>query len=219
MNRKVFLECIQDKFKWLSKTGFTFKSIDTSVYFEKSTEEEDCCINFFWAEFNEIKIQGLFAFKRFNVVEELIEKSTGKLDFTIRMPLKYDNFNLSMLSPNGGIYLSTEGDISKFSELVQKLFQTSVLPFYKEFSSLHDVGNWLNENNASDHSKLLVVSNNSMMLRKLIILKEINSEGFSDLYWRYKNYLIDKSATKEKVYQEMYTDFLNFIDYFEDHPA
>jgi len=215
MNNKVFIECIEDKFSWLLEAGFAFRSIDTSIYFEKNKEGVDDCINFFWAEYNEIKIQGLFALKRFNLVEKLIEQSTGNLDYTIRKPLSIDNINSSLKKPNGEIYISDVDDVKKFSELVQKLFYTSALPFYEEFSSLKNVGNWINENKISDHSKILVVSNNSMMLRKLIILKEINSKDFPNLYQRYKQYLIEKNASKERVYQEMYTYFSNLIEYFE----
>lgn len=222
MDKKVFLKCIHDEFRWILDLGYSFRPVDTSIYFEKNNDDVDYCINFFWAEFNEIKIQGLFAFKRFKLIENLIENVTGNLDFTIRLPLQYNDLNdvnLSILTPQGEIYLSDEHDIKEFSVYVQELFNRVALPFYQNFSSLQEVGKWMNENNIKDHSKLLSVSNNSMMLRKLIILKEINSGEFSELYEKYKTYLIEKNETKEKVYQDMYMCFLNFKRYFESHPT
>ena len=218
MERKVFLEGILREFTWLVDLGFSYHHIETSVFFNKTDGDKEFAINFFWAESNENRIQGLFALKRFDKIEKIIEEVTGNLDYTIRLPLTFDHLihsNLPKSKPKSSIYLGCNDDIKEFSYIVKILYETMAIPFYKGFETLKDIENWMNENEIKDHSNLLVVSNNSMMIRKLMILKENGSADFKGLYSTYKSYLIDKSKGGVKVFQGMYNDFAKFMDYFE----
>lgn len=218
MDRKIFVKYIDDHFKWLIDLGYLMNHIDTSIYFEKESDSADQCISFSWAEYNDIKIHAISARKRFNEVENLIKSKTGKFDYTIRLPLNRQILNdvgFSLESSTNDIYLSNEKQVREFSDLVRFFFDHQALPFFNQFKSLEVIGQWLDIHDIQKHSQLLSVNNNSMMLRKLIILKKLNFNEFNSLYERYKLFLIKKVEEGEKVYQEMYKSFSQFSEFFE----
>jgi len=222
MNRESFTANIKNDFKWLNNLGYETNHVETSVYFEKKTEFIDQCISFSWAEYNEIKIHAISARKRFIKIEKLIESITGKFDYTIRLPLQFtslDEDSFEIVNPSKQIHISSDEQTKELSNLVRLFFNKEALPFFNRFETLSDIEDWLNRNEVNKHSALLSVNNNSMMLRKLIILKEVNALEFKELYDRYKNFLINKNKAGEKVYQEMYSSFIQFDDYFKIYPA
>lgn len=218
MERKKFVELVEKEFLWLIDLGYEFNHIEQGISFIKSAEKEAFKIYFSWAEYNEYCIYGINCAKRFNSIENLIEKSTGNFDFTIfkghqgiipnELESLKDDYHLN------SFYIAQYSQISIFSQMVRDFYNNEVLAFYDNFKSLKDILFWLSNNDIKEHSKLLVNSQNCMMLRKLIIMKKENSIEFDNLYGRYKSYLHQKFNKNESPYSKMYLDFIKFDTYF-----
>lgn len=222
MDRDTFIKSLKKNFNWIFDLGYDLKQVETSVYFEKRSNDEVYSINFFWAEYDVIKIQGIFAFKRFDFIETIIEQNTGNLDYTIKkkwegsIPEEFAS-NANGVTLTDAFYLSNENQIKLFSEIIREFYTHETQAFFDNFNSVTNVLDWLNQNDVQEHSKLLVVNNNSMMLRKLVIMKEGKSNDFQNLYDRYRGFLEQKSNEKESPYVEMYNEFIKFDGYFQKH--
>ena len=223
MNEEVFINLIEKEFGWLMCQGFKVSKIDKNIIFEKKFEHTSHAIKFHWGEYHVIKIQGISLLKRFNKIEEVIAKTLNeKVDFTIRKPWRgevpkefhtYANDNLL----TGSIYISNEEQVEQFSNLVNNFFKNEATHFFDLFCTIGDVAIWLENNPVEEHSNLLVLNQNAMMLRKLILLKEANSNDFEELYTRYKAFLRKKYEVKESPYVKMYEAFRKFDNYFTSY--
>ncbi|WP_067145661.1 hypothetical protein [Pseudotamlana agarivorans] len=224
MDRNSFIKSLKENFNWLCDLGYDLRQVETSVYFEKHSNDEVHSVNFFWSEFDVIKIQGVFALIRFDDIEKIIEQKTGNLDYTIHKKWEGSIPKEFALEANGvtltdAFYLSNESQVRLFSEIMKEFYTREIQLFFTNFKSVKNVLDWLNENDVQEHSKLLVVSNNSMMLRKLVVMKEGNSSDYQSLYDRYRSFLEQKSSQKESPYIEMYDEFIKFDEYFYNHQS
>ncbi|MFA0963214.1 hypothetical protein AB9P05_15530 [Roseivirga sp. BDSF3-8] len=222
MNRNTFIKSLTKSFNWLLALGYELRQVETSIYFEKHSNNEVHSINFFWSEYDVIKIQGVFALKRFNFIESIIERITGNLDYTIHKKWEGTIPKEFAAEANGvtltdAFYLSDKNQIKLFSEIIEGFYNSEVQPFFNNFNSIENILYWLNTNETPDHVKLLVSNNNSMMLRKLIIMKESNSSDYHSLYEKYRDFLEQKNRQRESPYTEMYDEFIKFDEYFNKH--
>lgn len=213
MAQKERIRVIKKSFQWLYDLGYESEIIERSMYFNKTTNNKTYTINFFWAEFNSIKIQGVCALLRFNNLESIIKEKTKKLNYTIWLKMnlanpRIDAVNSDDHSNRSGIILESEADISNFSNDVGEFYSLKTIPFFSKYTTLKDINEYLVNTEQSDHKNLLCASNNSMMIRKLLIMKEANSEGFHDLYIKYFSFLQQKK--NEAPYIEMYNEFMKF---------
>lgn len=224
MDRESFVEQVKIHFQWLIELGYQFNQIERNIYFEKESISESFKIGFSWSEYNRFLIQGISCAKRFKSVENVINEKTGNLDYTIRLqrqgsvPIEFEAIKDETHFVNS-FFISDNSQMPLFSQMVRDFYDKEVKLFYDEFKTIGSVLNWLSKADMQKHSDLLVVNNNSMMLRKLIIMKEGKSEEFEDLYSRYKEFLRQKYTEKESPYIEQYAEFKEFDDYFDNHPA
>lgn len=222
MDRNDFVRKLKESFKWLLDLDYNFIHVETNIDFVKYVDDEVYSIGISWAEYDVIKIHGIFARKRFNSIEKIIEEKTGNLNYTIykkwegSIPEEFDS-EANGVRTSGAFYLSNENQIKRFSEIVKEFYTREILPFFSDFKSVTNILDWLSQNDVQEHSKLLVVQNNSMMLRKLVLMKEGSSRDFQSLYDRYRSFLEQKNSKKESPYVEMYDEFIKFDEYFYNH--
>lgn len=222
MNRDTFVKYLKEHFNWLLDLGYAFNQVETNIDFVKFVDNNAYSIGLSWAEYDVIKIHGIFVRKRFSNIEKIIEQNTGNLDYTIKnkwegsIPEEFAS-NANGVTLTDAFYLSNENQIKVFSEIIREFYTHETQAFFDNFNSVTNVLDWLNQNDVQEHSKLLVVNNNSMMLRKLVIMKEGKSNEFQYLYDRYRGFLEQKSNEKESPYVEMYNEFIKFDGYFQKH--
>jgi len=224
INSKIFSEKVQESFKWLIELGYQFKQIDTNIRFERIMENEAFAIGFSWSEYNKILVNGCIVYKRFNIVESILQKEIGGvLDYTIKLhwqgeiPKELEQVKDKEYFSNA-FFIANIFEIDILSTVIKEFYYNEGLNFLDNYKTLMNVLDWLQENEIQRHSDLLVAHNNSMMLRKLIIMKEGHSPEFVNLYDRYSNFLKKKHDERESPYIEMYDNFLKLKDYF-NHPS
>ncbi|AWH74568.1 hypothetical protein DCS32_10495 [Dokdonia sp. Dokd-P16] len=219
MNRVEFSKYVQYHFNWLIELGYKYRRLGKNISFEKSINDETFSIKFFWAEFHVIKIEGILALKGFDNIEKVITDRTGESHYTIHKLFKgeiskdFDSIANGVVLSNG-FYIKSEKQVKLFSEVVQFFYNNDVIDFFEKFKSMENVSYWLKENEIQNHSNLLVLTNNSMALRKLIIFKKTKSSEYKNLYEEYKTFLIEKNNENKRPYTDMFTTFLKFEDYF-----
>lgn len=222
IDSKIFSRKVEESFKWLMDLGFKFRQLDTNIYFEQTKSNEAFAITFSWSEYNQIHVYGLFAYKRFSLIENIIQKATGNtIDYTIKykwkgkVPKELDRISDENHPAYNSFYLENESQVRLFSDMVKGLLHEANV-FFERLKTLQDVLKWLETHEIKQHAELLVQNNNTGMLRKLILMKEGHSEDFEDLYQRYVNFLKEKYDSKENPYSEMYEVFSKLDDYFND---
>ncbi|MCZ8230346.1 hypothetical protein [Flavobacterium sp.] len=222
MTNQNFINIIKNECQFLENDGYQLKIIDRNIWYEKKTDKEGLRISFGWTEYDCLWISGLTANKRFNEVETLINKAINidLIDlYTIHISpnpkdipqgLKYIESSENI---NFEIYTYEESLL--FIEFLKSFYYRTVVPFFEEYESLTKIIYWLNEKDISEHLNLIVSTGNTLMLRKLIVMKLNNDTKFQDLYLRYNNYLAQKSIEKESPYVDMYKKFKQLISFFE----
>jgi hypothetical protein len=153
-------------------------------------------------------------------VENILQKViSGEMDFTIKLhwqdelPAELERIKDKQHFSNA-FFISDTTEIDILSTAFKKFYNTEVLSFFDKYKNLANVLDWLSENEIQKHADLLVVNNNLMMLRKLIIMKECHSPEYEDLYNRYSSFLKKKQDEGESPYLKMFDNFLMLEDYF-----
>lgn len=90
------------------------------------------------------------------------------------------------------------------------------MPFFDEYKTIQDIESWMAHTPMEKHQDKLISWSNTMMLRKLIILKQASSEEFASLYPRYKEFLFNKKAEGIRSFVEEYDVFEKLISYYEN---
>ncbi len=220
MNRKEFIKQVGIDFKWLIDLGYNFSTIERSVYFRKISNHNEFSLSFYWAEYNDFLIMGVSCCKLFPDVERIIKKHTGNYNDTIGKTMNMDIPNKFIPIINNGEFewntfsITDYSQIALFSDAVKLFYEKEVLSFFEEFKTVEDIMNWMSKTDMEEHSDLLVSSNNSMMLRKLIIMKKCNDDGFDNLYQEYRDYLKEQSDNNQTPFVAMFEEFKKFDEYF-----
>jgi len=221
MNRKLFVELINKHFEWLYQIGYEIEHVETSIYFIKKNSTYTIAINFAWAEHNTIKIHFVQGLKRFNSVENIINKySNEKLNYTIHKSMERPipnglNSHIFDKTYPGAISIENVHQVQLFANLVKDFYENELTKYFKSFKDVSTVKTWLEENDIMKHKDLLVVNRNSMMIRKLVIFKETNSSKFDELYARYSEFIKKESDAGNFPYIKMKQTFDQFKQYFE----
>lgn len=223
MTQQNFIDIIKNECQFLENDGYQLKTIDRNVWYEKPSEKDGFRISFGWTEYDCFWISGLTANKRFNEVETHISKITN-IDlinsYTIYVsPDSKDiskNLKYSENSGNINFEIYTCEELLLFIEFLKKFYNKIVIPFFEGYKNLTKVINWLNAHDINQHLNLITSTGNTMMLRKLIILKLTKDINFDDLYFRYMKFLTQKNIEKESPYVDMYDIFKQLTPFFEE---
>lgn len=217
-----FIDIIKNEFTFLENDGYQLKIEDRNVWYKKNTEKEGFSIGFSWTEYDCIWISGLNANKRFNMVEKLINPiiNVDLIDlYTIYISpnVEYIPESLTYTEFSGKISfeISTYEESLLFVDFMKSFYDKTVKPFYEVYKSIENINVWLDKNNINNHVNLITSAGNTMMLRKLIIMKLNNDKKFEDLFFRYKDFLIKKKSENESPYEDMFNTFQQLIPFFE----
>ena len=222
MAHQNFIDIIKNEFTFLENDGYQLRIEDRNVWYEKNTKKEGFRIGFSWTEYDCIWISGLTANKRFNIVEKLINPIIN-VDlinlYTIYISPNVDYIpeSLNYTESNGKINfeISTYEESLLFVDFMKSFYDKTAKRFYEEYKNLENVNVWLDKNDINNHVNLITSAGNTMMLRKLILMKLNNDKKFEDLFFRYKDFLIKKKSENESPYVDMFNTFQQLIPFFE----
>lgn len=219
MELQEFLESMKSSCNFLETEGYSLRKVDTSInrnfWYEKHTEIEGFRISFGWKQYgDEFHVKGLQVLKRFNEIENIFREVKGGVlsDFyTIQKSPIIENIpselNYTETENNIHFVIKNQNEIILFSNFVEKFFNTTVKSFFDFFNDLTSVNFWLNDNEVEQHKNLIVSWDNTMMIRKLLIMKIIKNDNYSNLFDRYKTFLTQKNNEQESPYVSMFSFF------------
>lgn len=139
MDKEIYIQTIKKECAFLEKEGYVFNQLENNIYYTKEEETEGFRIRFSWLEYGDSFItHGLTAEKRFNIIEQEIQKVLGDeltSYFTMyKNPLiDYIPTGLKFSSEeNQNRFVSnTVNDIEFFGEYVYAFYNNTVLDFFK----------------------------------------------------------------------------------------
>ena len=78
MDKEIYIQTIKKECAFLEKEGYVFNQLENNIYYTKEEETEGFRIRFSWLEYGDRFVtQGLTTEKRFNVIEQEIQKVLG----------------------------------------------------------------------------------------------------------------------------------------------
>ncbi|MES2134127.1 MAG: hypothetical protein V4506_17400 [Bacteroidota bacterium] len=194
MNLKEFLESIQTNCGFLETEGYTLRKVDTSVnrnfWYEKYTETEGYRITFGWTQYgDEFHVKGLHGLKRFNEIEQEIQKVVGsnimdyytihKMPSTDLIPKK-----LPYESTENNIHfvLKNEIDILLFTDFLKEFYYKECKYFFDKYKNIESVYKDYIKLDREKISTLLYGVNNTIFYRELSLKYNLNSNDKESYY-------------------------------------
>ena len=209
MNRELYIQTIKKKCAFLEQEGYTFNQIETNIFYIKKTEKEGFKIRFSWTEYgDDFYTYGLSAEKRFNIVEQEIQRAVGgELDYyTIYINPPLDCIpknieNLALGEDKMRFNLNTVNDIDLFVNFVKEFYSKTALDFFKNHETLSCVDIQLKEllENRKIQSILTSLDNTTILRFYVIaIISENQSikDFFNSTYFQYLNDNLDNEINK-----------------------
>jgi hypothetical protein len=220
MKKELFLNCIKLHCVFLEEEGYKFSWVERRISYSKNTENDGLQISFGWTKYSDtFHIHGIEGAKRINDIEKVIHKELdGNFEdyYTIYETPK-NNLPEEILfrhtPDNYHFDINSEKDIIIFSEFLKSYYINNLKDFNEKFQTIQQIDEWLNNHDINLHQSFLYFDNNTMMLRKLVIMKLCNNQNFTQLYNQYKDFLHQKFNEKANPYDRMYISFIKF-DYF-----
>ena len=178
MNRELYIQTIKKECAFLEQEGYIFNQIENNIYYTKDSEAEGFRISFSWLEYGQkFDTYGLTAEKRFNIVEQEIQKI---LDGDL---LNYYTIHKSPLVdyiPNCLKFSGTENknrfvtnsinDIESFAEFIKEFYSKTAFDFFENYKNIKTVNSQLKELlEAKKIQTLLTSMDNTTILRFYII--------------------------------------------------
>jgi hypothetical protein len=200
MKIELYIQTVREGCAFLEEEGYTFHQLENNIYFTKETKIEGFRISFSWLEYGDKFItQGLSARKRFNIVEQEIQKVLGgELDYyytihkspTVGIDYIPDELEYQVQGENIRFTSNEINDIELFIEVLKKFYSKTVLDFFMEYESLDFLNNRLKELLEMRKIQSVLTSiDNTTILRLYVIAflskNEVIKEFFKETYFPY----------------------------------
>lgn len=161
----------------MEEEGYTFNQLDNNIYYTKNEETEGFKISFSWLEYGDKFVtQGLSAEKRFNVIEQEIQKVLGG-EITHRYTI-HKNPLINYI-PNGLKFSNEEDknrfvsntviDIELFGVFVKTFFTNTVLDFFNQYKTLDQVYQSYSKLERENISSFIINTGTDIFYRELVI--------------------------------------------------
>ncbi len=220
MNRRGFKKQIKTDFQWLIDLGYEYSSVERNIKFTKTFNNDDYILEMFWAEYNHYMIS-VKCSKKLYQIEKVIKEHTGYYDSTvwkrlskIKIPDEFssivdDIYNLEHFN------ISEYFEIALFSKAIEFLYKQHIMLFFEQYQSVEDIMTYLSKTEIDKHCEFIGNNHDSMILRKLVIMKQTNYNGFDDLYESYSKFLYQKVKVENlEIYLNEFYDLKKLESYF-----
>ncbi|WP_109437771.1 hypothetical protein [Aquimarina sp. AU119] len=188
MDRDLFIKQVKKDFQWLINLGYEFVHIETSIYFEKKSQDEAYAISFSWAEYNRFLIQNITAFKRFNKIEKCLNSvNNNALDYTIRelwngeIPSDFEVVKNENHFINS-FFIEDYSQIKLFSQMIEDFFINEVKSFFSKYQDLKNIIDEMNLLPSETKASMIVNTNNSTFMRIMAIKYFVNPQDGIEFY-------------------------------------
>ncbi len=213
MTLNEFLESIKQACSFLEQEGYALRKVDTSVnrnfWYEKHSETEGYRISFGWTQYGEeFHVKGLSALKRFNSIEQEIQKVIGGnlIDYyTIHKSpsIEYvpEGLFFDRTEKNIHFVLKNQNDIELFADFIKEFYTKTVFMFYNQFINLSEVFKAYCLLEREMISSLILNTGTDIFYRELIIKHKFKSSDKNDFVAMVLNELesIKNNATFSKM--------------------
>ncbi|MBB1193578.1 hypothetical protein DNC80_07840 [Flavobacterium sp. SOK18b] len=210
MNRELYINTIKKECAFLEQEGYIFNQIENNIYYTKDSEREGCRISFSWLEYGDkFDSYGISAEKRFNIIEQEIQKILGG------SLLNYYTIHKSPLVdyiPNCLKFSGTENkncfitnsvnDIELFAELIKEFYSKTAFDFFESYKNIDTVNRQLKELLEAKKIQALLTSSmgNTTILRFYVIaivcMNNPIKDFFKETYFPYIESSLDNEINK-----------------------
>lgn len=188
MNRELYIQEIKKECAFLEQEGYIFNQIENNIYYTKDLETEGFRIRFSWLEYGEkFDTYGLTAEKRFNAVEEEIQKILGGElvnYYTIHKSpsVEYipNALEFSSSENKNRFVTNTVNDIELFGEFLRSFYLHDVINFYDNYKEFIDVAKSYEKLERESISTLILNTGTDIFYRELVIKNKSKSENEND---------------------------------------
>ncbi|MEO9511543.1 MAG: hypothetical protein ABJN84_02455 [Flavobacteriaceae bacterium] len=188
MDTILYVETIKKECAFLEKEGYTFTQLENNIYYTKETDLEGFRIRFSWLEYGDtFAVQGLTAEKRYNIIEQEIQKVLGgKFDsyYTIHTSPSVNNapkgLEITNFANNTRYRTNTVNDIELFCGFVKFFYESSAIVFFdnhKEFTKTAELYGKLEREKISS---LIINDGTDIFYRELVIKNKAKSIDEND---------------------------------------
>jgi hypothetical protein len=224
MDLRDFLAGLQQGCDFLETEGYILRKVDSSInrnyWYEKHTETEGYRIAFTWTQYgSEFHVNGLHAQKRFNEIEQQIQRVMGgdladyytiyKLGEADLIP---ENLAYKSTENNIDFVLKNETDILLFADFVKEFYTRTVKDFYTHYSKLEVVNSLLQEllDTKQIQSLLTSIDNTTIIRFYLIALMTVNTSIINFFKFTYMPYLENNAGNEIKKLEKERIEQINF---------
>lgn len=177
MNEELYIEAIKKECSFLEKEGYIFNQIENSIYFTKDSENEGFRIRFSWLEYGDkFTTYGLISEKRFNIIEQEIQKILGDElvnYYTIHKSPSEDyipnGLEFSKIEKNIRFVSNTDHDIKLFGEFLRNFYLLEVIKFYSIYNEFSDLAKSYEKLERKNISTLISNTGSDIFYRELVI--------------------------------------------------
>ena len=215
MDNKLFDEIIASKLGFLKVDGYSFRGVDRNVWFEKNTESAGFRIGFAYTEYGQIfHIKGLKASKRFNEIENVLQKVLG--GNLVDYYTVYISPNEREISP-GLLYKKTENnfhfeianadDLYLFLKFVESFYE-KIHSFYNSYETLSQVYDKIKEL-SKEHLSRFVSNSNNLLFARVYLVKSCCDKSEGEAYFSEIDKELNKMRGNKTI--ESISDILNSV--------
>ncbi|MCU0417321.1 MAG: hypothetical protein MUE33_09050 [Cytophagaceae bacterium] len=209
MDRELYIQTVKKECDFLEREGYIFNQIENNIYYTKDLETEGFRISFSWLEYGDkFATQGLSAKKRFNIVEQEIQKILGGElvnYYTIhKSPIVEDipkELEFTVNEKNIRFVTNTVNDIELFAKLIKEFYSKTVFDFFESYQNIDTVNSQLKELlEAKKIQTLLTSIDNTTILRFYVIailcMNNPIKDFFKETYFPYIENSLDNAINK-----------------------
>jgi|GEM_PF-3538386 len=188
MDTALYIETIKKECAFLEKEGYTFTQLENNIYYTKETDSEGFRIRFSWLEYGDtFAIQSLTAEKRFNIVEQEIQKILGgKLDsyYTIYTSPSINNtpkgLEITNFENNTRYTTNTVNDIELFCDFLKSFYESDAIAFFDNHKKFTKTVELYEKLEREKISSLIINNGTDIFYRELVIKNKAKSIDEND---------------------------------------
>ncbi len=209
MNRELYIQTVKKECAFLEQEGYLFNQIENNIYYTKELDTEGFRISFSWLEYGDkFTTQGLSAEKRFNIIEQEIQKISGRHlanYYTIhKSPLvDYIPKGLEFTEDEKNIRFVTDSvnDIELFAELIKVFYSKIAIVFFENYKNINAINSQLKELLEEKKIQTILTSmDNTTILRfyviAIICMNNPIKDFFKETYFPYIEGSLDNEINK-----------------------
>jgi hypothetical protein len=188
MNRELYIQTIKKECTFLEQEGYILNQIENNIYYTKDSEQEGFRIRFCWLEYGDkFATHGLIAEKRFDIIEQEIQKILGGElvnYYTIYKSPLVDyipkGLEFTKAEKNIRFVSNSVNDIKLFGEFLRNFYLQDVIKFYSNYKEFIDLVISYEKLERENISTLILNTGTDIFYRELTIKNKSRANDEND---------------------------------------